>query len=170
MVRTFLVRALIIFVGWQLLYAFVLAPARTPDVPLTNITAWSTGKLMSWFYDSVYVAYIHDKTIPSAIISINGRKILGILDPCNALDIMVLYVAFLFCFPGSNKKRLLFTALGLPYIYVINTIRCALIGWMNIAHRGWVDISHHYIFTALVYMLVFYLWVLYTKKKVLNVA
>lgn len=170
MVRTFLVRALLIFIGWQLLYAFVLAPARTPDLQLTNITAWSTGKLLSWFYDSVYVAYVHNITTASAIISINGHKTLGILDPCNALDIMVLYVAFLFCFPGSWQKRLAFTALGLPYIYIINTIRCAVIGWMNINHRGWVDISHHYIFTALVYLLVFYLWVLYTKKKTPHAA
>lgn len=170
LVRTFLLRALFIFIGWQLLYTLALLPNRVLDIPLTNATAWSTAKLMSVFYNSVSVSYIHNLTLATSIISIDGHKVLGILDPCNALDIMVLYIAFLLCFPGSVKKRLLFIALGLPYIYIINTIRCAAIGWMNIAHKGWVDISHHYIFTALVYLLVFSLWMIYTKKKTPDAA
>lgn len=164
--RSFLLKALIIFVGWQLLYNFLLAPIRFPDRQLTNITCFSTAKLMSVFYDNVGTLYTHNNATKSAIVTINGRGVLGILDPCNALDIFVLFVSFLYCFPGTAKRRFVFLLIGLPYIYVINTVRCALIGWLNIAHRGWVDISHHYIFTAAVYLLVFYLWVLYTKKDI----
>lgn len=165
LVRSFLLKAALIFIVWQLLYNFVLDPIRIPDRQLTNATAYSTAKLMSVFYDSVGAVYTHDNATASAIITINGRGVLGILDPCNGLDIYVLFISFLFCFPGTAKRRALFILLGLPYIYIINTIRCALIGWLNIAHRGWVDISHHYIFTAAVYLLVFYLWMEYTKTK-----
>jgi exosortase family protein XrtF len=161
---------LIIFIAWQLVYTFVLAPVRIPDRALTNATAFSTAKLMSVFYNNVQALYAHQNATRAAIITIDGRGVLGILDPCNALDIIVLYIAFLFCFPGSVRRRLVFALIGLPYIYVFNTIRCALIGWLNIAHRGWVDISHHYLFTAAIYMAVFYLWVLYTKKAGSNAA
>lgn len=164
-VRSFLLKALVIFVAWQLLYSFVLAPIRVPDRQLTNITAYSTAKLLSVFYNNVAAIYSHSNTVRSAIITINGRGMLGILDPCNGLDIYVLYIAFLFCFPGTMRRRLTFILAGIPYIYIINTIRCALIGWLNIAHRGWVDISHHYIFTAAVYLLVFYFWIIYTNAK-----
>lgn len=165
LVRSFLLKALFIFIAWQLLYNFVLAPVRIPDRQLTNITCWSTARLMSVFYHDVGTIYTHDNATKSALVTVGGHPVLGILDPCNALDIFVLYISFLFCFPGAIKKRAGFILLGLPYIYIINTIRCALIGWLNMEHRGWVDISHHYIFTAAVYLLVFYLWVLYTKRS-----
>jgi exosortase family protein XrtF len=161
-------RALLIFIGWQLLYSFLLVPIRIPDRQLTNITCFSTAKLLSVFYDNVGTIYTHNNATRSAIITVNGHGVLGILDPCNALDIIVLYISFLFCFPGTMSRRIMFIIIGLPYIYFINTIRCALIAWLNMAHKGWVDISHHYIFTASVYLLVFYLWTIYTKKDTAN--
>lgn len=165
LVRSFLLKALLIFIGWQALYNLVLAPARVPDRQLTNATCYSTTRLMSVFYNNTTAMYAHNNATASAIVAVDGHPVLGILDPCNGLDIYVLYISFLFCFPGTMKRRGLFLLLGIPYIYVINTIRCVLIGWLNIAHRGWVDISHHYIFTAAVYLLVFYLWIAYTKTK-----
>ncbi len=170
LVRSFLLRALALFIAWQLLYTFVLAPVRIPDRQLTNATAFSTARLMSVFYNNVNALYSHNNATRAAIITVSGKGVLGILDPCNALDIIVLYISFLYCFPGSAMRRLVFALIGLPYIYIINTIRCALIGWLNIEHRGWVDISHHYLFTAAIYIAVFYLWMLYTKKTVRDAA
>ena len=163
-IRSFLVRALLIFVVWQALYVFVLAPVRIPDRQLTNLTTFSTSRLLSVFYDKVGVIYTNHNKVRTAIVVINNKKVIGVADPCNALEIYVLYIAFLFCFPGTMKRRALFIAGGIPYIFIINTIRCALIAWLNINHRGWVDISHHYIFTAAVYLAIFYLWVLYARQ------
>ena len=98
------------------------------------------------------------------MVTVNGVRKLSILDSCNALDIYVLYVAFLYCFPGSWKRRLLFITTGVPFILIVNVVRCAAIAWLNMNHRELVNITHHYIFTAVVYLLVFYLWVLYSKK------
>ena len=165
-IRSFLIKAAVIFVVWQLLYHFVLWPARIPDRFLTNVTCFSTCKLLTLFYDHVAPIYAYSNDYLNSIISINGVKVIGIADACNGLDIFVLYISFLFCFPGSWKRRALFIAGGVPYIFIVNTIRCAIMTWMKLRHRDWVDISHHYIFTTVVYLLVFYAWVLYTKKGV----
>lgn len=165
-VRTFLFRATLLFVGWQLLYNLVLLPVRVPDRPLTNFTAYSTAKVLSLFYNHITPVYIIANERKDALILMDGRKIVGIADPCNALDIYVLYIAFLLCFPGTARRRLIFMAWGLPAIYAFNIIRSAIITWMNVAHNGWADFSHHYVFTTLMYLLVFYAWVLYTKKEV----
>ena len=110
-----------------------------------------------------HAVYIHHAE-RDAFIYKNGYRVVAIGDPCNALEIFVLYIAFLFCFPGTAKRRLAFLAVGLPCIHIFNAIRIALISWMNISHPGWVDISHHYIFTTVMYLLVFGAWVLYTRK------
>ena len=170
LVRSFLIRAFLIFVGWQVLYRNVLLPARIPDQFLTQTTGYSTAKILSIFYDNVTVINSPHLRERCSFVLMNGERIISIADPCNALDLYVLYISFLFCFPGKWKRRLVFVLLGIPYIYIINAIRCALIAWLNTSHKSLVDISHHYIFTTAVYLLVFYLWVLYTKKGVLDEA
>jgi len=158
-IRIFLVRAVIVFILWQLLYHLFLQPIRVPDSFLTDITTMATVKVLSLFYSDVSSVLGHFK----AIITIGGRRIIGIADPCNALELYVLYISFLFCYPNTTKKRFIFLLIGLPAIFVLNIIRCVTITWLNISHKGWVDISHHYIFTAIMYLLIFYSWVLYTK-------
>ena len=159
-IRLFLLKSVIVFTAWQLLYSLVLAPIRIPDNFLTNITAASTAKIMSIFYGHIDAALNAFKVI----LRLNGKKVIGIADPCNALEIYVLYLGFLICYPASARLRVIFIAIGLPAIFVANVVRCCLLVWLNIAHRGWVDIAHHYIFTALVYLIVFYLWMIYSKK------
>ncbi|MBC7554890.1 MAG: archaeosortase/exosortase family protein [Taibaiella sp.] len=170
MIKFFILRAFAIFITWQVLYNFILLPARIPDRFLTNITAFSTSKLLSVFYYNVEHVYALTNSTRLALIKINGAKIIGVADPCNALDIYVLYVSFLFCFPGNWKRRLLFIALGVPYIFALNTVRCVMIAWLNMNYRGWVEISHHYIFTTALYLLVFHVWALYTKKGMNHAA
>lgn len=164
-VRSFIIKALVVFIAWFYLYQTVLLPQRTPDLWLTNTTCTSTAQFLSLFYHNVGTIPIVDKSEYMAIITINNAKIIGIADACNALDIFVLYLGFIFCFPGTALRKIAFMALGIPYIYIINIIRCAAIAWLNIYHRGWVELSHHYIFTIIVYGLVFYLWILYSKKS-----
>jgi exosortase/archaeosortase family protein len=121
------------------------------------------------FYGEVSTLPARLITSRSAIINIDKAKIIGIADPCNALDIYVLYIAFLLCFKGMWKRKATFILLGVPYIFLLNIVRCAVIAWLNINYRGWVEISHHYIFTSALYLLVFHLWVLYTKKGLTDV-
>jgi exosortase/archaeosortase family protein len=148
----------------QILYHACLLKIGIPDHYLTNITAIGTCKILSIFYPGTSVLLNYFK----AIILINGEKVIGIADVCNALEIFVLYIAFLICYPSQNKRRIKFLLIGIPCIYAANIIRCSVIAWLNIEHRGWVEISHHYIFNTLVYCLVFYLWVLFSKGGLNN--
>ena len=159
-IRLFLVRGLIVFVAWQLLYNLLLAPAHTPDRQLTDVTAYVTMKIANAVYGHAEMYGHPDR----AVITLYGKKILGIADPCNALEIYVLYVAFLFCYPAPDKRRLIFVLAGVPLIFMLNVVRCSLLLWLNLKHRGWFNISHHYIFNTVVYLLVFYLWIQFSKK------
>ncbi len=160
---------MLLFTGWQLLYRLLLHGIRIPDRFLTNSTCFSTAKLLSLFYDHVLTFYIKRNVVRSAAITINNHLVIDISDPCNGLEVYVLYIGFLYCFPGSWQRRLLFIIYGVLSIYLANTLRCGLLAWLNMFHRKWYDFSHHYVFTTLVYLLVFFLWKLYSKKG-LNVA
>jgi exosortase/archaeosortase family protein len=163
-IKLFLIRAIIVFIAWQALYRFVLAPARVPDRALTNLTCGATAIALSIFYHNVSAVYTPAKEIKNAYIFKDGRRVIAIADPCNALDLYVLYAAFLFCFPGTARRRLLFLVTGIPAIFIANIIRCAILTWIALGHKDWFNISHHFIFTTLMYLFIFYCWVLYTKK------
>ena len=100
-----------------------------------------------------------------ALISKNFKNIISISYNCDALELMVLYVSFLFCFPSRFIKKLYYIALGLPLIHLLNVGRC--IGLVVIADRAprWLDFTHHYLFTAIIYLIIFLLWVKFTNKN-----
>ena len=160
-IKIFLLKALVLFIAWNLIFHLYLAPRRVPDKLLTDFTCYTTAKILSTYYKEVTV--ILDGTKP--IIAFSGNRVIGISDTCNALEIYVLYIGFLFCFPSKLKKRWIFLAIGLPIIFIMNIIRCVSITIIDLYHSSWVDISHHYIFTTLVYLAIFYLWVLFSKTE-----
>lgn len=99
-----------------------------------------------------------------AFLYLDGRKIVGIADACNALELYILYIGFLLAYPSSIKRVFLFSIIGIVLIYLANIIRLTLLGEMYLHQMKARDIAHHYIFKMVVYGLTFGLWVLFVKK------
>ena len=98
----------------------------------------------------------------------DGRKIVGIADACNALELYILYIGFLFAFPIERKKtkRIIFFLIsGVLIIYIANIIRLAALASMNMHRISAVDMAHHYVFKMIVYALIFGLWILFTRQR-----
>ena len=167
-------RALIIFIVWKLAYGFILFPIRIPDKQFTDLTANSTAWVLQKFFypqNNFVVKEISSYALDnkkdlqySDWILMNNKKVIGIASPCNGLELYVLYVAFLLCFPTSFKSILIYTLLGIAVIYVTNIIRCAGIALMNIKNNLLTDVAHHYIFKLIMYGIIFLFWRSYTKK------
>src|SRR3954451_5123412 len=83
-IRAFLLRALILFLCWKLVYHLVLFPIRKPDRQLTDITAISTAFLYRTVLNEPTVTYrenFAEVHFPKADLYIKGRKAIGIADP-----------------------------------------------------------------------------------------
>jgi exosortase family protein XrtF len=175
----FLVKAILLFVGWKILYLGFLQPARTLDRPLTHAVGASTKTFLNIFSGpNRYSAADAVDTVrgrggalyfPDMYIYRNGAKTLIIGDPCNALEVMVLYAGFLLCFPASLKKRLIYAVSGLALIYFLNILRCAALVLISIYYKPYLDVSHHVVFTIVVYSFIFVMWYYYTKPPVSRV-
>jgi len=159
--RNFLIKAIILFISWQLLYHFAMQPTRVPDRFLTNITGIATEKFYALFYQNMSIQL----DVFKVIIMRNGEKVIGIADPCNALEIYVLYVSFIICYPSTIKHRLKYIAIGLPILFVFNVLRACGLTWLNINRKDLADFSHHYLFQAIMYVIVFIIWVRFTRKE-----
>lgn len=166
-IRSFLLKSLLVFVVWKLLYHLVLYPVRVPDAQLTHVTAIITKKLIQIHYPNSIISIEKFNTpLPREILLMNNKKIVGIADGCNGLELYILYVGFLICFPASAKKLLLYSIIGLLTIFVLNNFRSYVITLLNINNSSYSDVAHHYFFKIFIYGVMFLLWVKYTKTKV----
>lgn len=172
-VQDFLKRALFIFIIWELLYHLFLFNGRIVDKPLTDWSANGALQIMQVFYPNGRLMVREEGNYPfdtphdlffMDTLYMDGRKIVGVADPCNALELYTLYLGFLIAYPSSVKRKLLFSLAGIVIIYMANILRLAALASINIHRMVAVDIAHHYVFKIMVYALIFGLWVLFTKK------
>lgn len=167
--KKFLLRSLLVFIAWKLLYHLVLYPIRVPDEQLTHVTAVFTKELVKLHYpDKVVRTEKITFPQPKEILLLENKKIVGIADGCNGLELYVLYIGFLICFPATFKRLVKYAIIGLALIFIMNTIRSYVITLMNIHGSSLSDIAHHYIFKLMIYAMMFYLWVKYTHVKFKN--
>lgn len=160
-VKTFLLRALVLVMAWCLVYIGLLKPQRVPDRWLSNTTAAATAKALSIGYAPARFA----EKDGFACVVMGERSVIRIGDPCNALDLMALYVAFIICLPSAVKRMLLFSVSGIAAIFVLNVLRCYSLAWITINKNEWLDFAHKYAFTAIVYCFIFYGWIVYLRSK-----
>jgi len=170
-IQHFLLRSLIIFVVWKILYHVVLFPVRIPDRQLTNVTTYLTQQLLYINYPNSTIT-VEEKLspLPRNIVYLNNKKVVGLADGCNGLELYVLYLGFLLAFLAPPKKIILYSLLGISIIFILNTIRCYAITLLNINGSSLSEVAHHYIFKLVIYGVMFLLWVKYTKSTQKNEA
>jgi exosortase family protein XrtF len=153
----FFVRAATLLGLWLLVYHGLLKPSHTLDQCLTIATTHGTVQVLNLFYNIVHIA--------KQSIYIDGKYAVSISDPCNALELIVLYVGFLFCVKTTRKRLIAFTLLGTISIYTLNIFRCAGLAYLNLNHFQLTNFAHHYVFKLIIYCAIFLGWALYAKKE-----
>jgi exosortase family protein XrtF len=177
-VLTFLLKALAIFVIWKVLYLTLLLPHLIPDRALTRFVGVSTVSVLNLFtpqspYRAVEINddYTDDGVFYRATcidVRRGGLQTLRVANPCNGLELMVLYIAFLYCFPAPWRRRLVFLVGGCLLITLLNVLRCAALVVIFERYKAYLDFSHHFIFTFVIYCLIFILWFFFTKNLSLH--
>jgi exosortase/archaeosortase family protein len=89
--------------------------------------------------------------------------------------VMVLYAGFIVCWPGGRSggrsgvrlRMIKFLAGGWVLILLLNILRCTALALISLHKPESVDFYHHYLFTFLIYGVIFWLWYLFTQSPVL---
>jgi Transmembrane exosortase (Exosortase_EpsH). len=175
-VQIFLKRALLLLIVWKLVYHLLLFPGRIIDAPLTHWSSNGAEWVLKKIYPDIHFL-VKEECNPNPLanneiscmdyVYLNGKKLVGIADACNALELYILYIGFLICFPiYSIKKLAAYIAGGIIIIYITNILRLAALGYIGYHYNiNLVDVAHHYIFKIVVYAVIFGLWVLYIKHN-----
>ncbi len=166
----FIIKSVLCVVLWRFLYTYVLQPLRFPDKILTKIIGKGTIVFINLFgKSSLPKAYCIDSKFAGEVILVRANHvILRIGDACNGLELMLIYAGVITLLPGDNKRKYAYIGIGLVLLMIANMMRCAGLEWVYEFYRPLFETTHHYLFTLVMYILIFIGWALYINKGKFN--
>ena len=86
-----------------------------------------------------------------------------IVEGCNGLAVMILFLSFVIAFGGRLLDMAIFIPLGILMIHASNIIRLVFLVYIYVYHYEMADAFHDYVFPAIIYGMVFLLWVVWVN-------
>ena len=90
---------------------------------------------------------------------LNGEYIARIIEGCNSISVIILFLAFIIAFSGPFKATILFGIFGSVLIYIVNILRIIALSVLYHRFPEYQEVLHDLLFPAIIYGLVFVLWV-----------
>ena len=129
---------------------------------MTNLVARQTNTLLNSIgYDANILPHPNEASMK---IIINGKFVARVIEGCNAISIIILFLSFMAAFAGKLKATLFYCFSGSIIIYAFNLIRIVILS-VGLYHYPWrQDILHKVIFPMLIYGTVFILWMVWVNR------
>lgn len=93
---------------------------------------------------------------------VNNHYPSRMVEGCNAVSIMILFVSFVFAF-YKGRKTFAFVAAGLVILHMMNVLRIVGLNIVLTDYRQYGKMVHDYIFPAVIYGTVVLLWLVWIK-------
>ncbi len=131
-----------------------------PDY-ITELVARQTSQLLTDFgYDAQVRSY---PDYPSMILEVHGRPIAQVVEGCNAVSVIILFMAFVIAFGQGLRKTTLFIFVGAVLIYAINIFRIAFLTLALNKYPEYSGFLHDIVFPGIIYGFVLFLWLIWVR-------
>ena len=130
--------------------------------PFTQmVTNHSAGLLQLVGFETSILA---SGTVANVALQFAGKTVVNVYEGCNAINVSILFVAFIVAYKGSFKRTLIFGLVGLLAIYLFNLIRVSGLFLVAKFFPDQLYLMHKFVFTGVIYAFVFALWFIWVKK------
>lgn len=158
----FLAKFIGLYIILNVLYGFYLSASKGQADVMTKWVTEQTANIIHTYEDQISTGPKED--LKSIFIFKEDRAILSVYEGCNGLNVMVIFVSFLFAYGKVGKRMLWFIPLGLLVIHTFNLLRILLLFHVTISMPDFLYFSHKYLFTGFIYIAVFGMWALWIFK------
>ena len=151
----------VLTIGYKMYLDFSNGSRFYPDY-FTNLVAKQSESLINTLgYQAKVVAHPDE---PSMKLLVNSKFVARVVEGCNSISVIILFVSFIIAFAGKFKATFVYVLIGSMLIYIVNLIRIAIlsIGLYNYPWRK--DILHTVIFPMIIYGMVFVLWMFWVNR------
>ena len=151
------------YIVLTLLYKLYLNSFEIAEVDgITNLVGRNVEQLMRVFNCDINIY----KSLAHSWMEVwyNSTYSVIIVEGCNAVSVMILFVSFVLAFSGKFKTTLLYLVFGILLIYILNVVRIALLVVLLFRFPEYNHFLHGTVFPLIIYGLVFLLWVVWVNK------
>lgn len=128
----------------------------------TKLVANQSEYLINLFDSSTYI--MPNLKEASVKIFFHKKWVGRIIEGCNALSVIILFISFIIAFTGKFKKTIVFILLGSIIIHFFNVTRIALLCAALYYYPEYQEVLHGVVFPLFIYGIVFLLWVIWVNK------
>jgi exosortase family protein XrtF len=158
----FLIIFLGLYLGLNFIYGIWISSFGTQADTATILITKQTTQILNLLGEATYAQ--PKPHTPTVAILKDNRVALSVFEGCNSLNVMIVFISFLFAFKGSWKKLAWFLPAGLVLIYIANLLRIVALYYVAEYWRQYFYYIHKYLFTAVIYLIVFILWWWWIEK------
>ncbi|MFI1771972.1 exosortase family protein XrtF [Thalassobellus citreus] len=161
----FILTFLVVYIGFSVLYKFYLQYSDGskfyPDY-MTYLVSKQSEALLNVFGYNTYVLPHPDE--PSMKLIVNGQYLGRVIEGCNAISVIILFLSFIIAFSGKLKTTFFYILSGSVLIYVVNLLRIAVLSMGIYHYPDHSEFLHTVIFPAIIYGMVFLLWIFWVNR------
>ncbi len=101
---------------------------------------------------------------PGVNLFYNNEMMARIIEGCNGLSVIILFISFIIAFSGKIKPTVLYIIGGSLLIHVLNVFRISLLCLLMYYFPNQQHFLHGVVFPLFIYGVVFMLWVIWVNK------
>ena len=161
----FIVTFLLVYGALSQAYQFYLDLSEDskyyPDY-LTNVAARQSKEILETIGYETRVEPHPDE--PSMKLIIRDKYVARIVEGCNSISVIILFISFVIAFSDKFKTTFFYILAGSTFLYAVNLIRVVILS-VGLYHYPWRrEILHTVIFPAIIYGMVFILWMFWVNR------
>ncbi|QHT65761.1 exosortase family protein XrtF [Rhodocytophaga rosea] len=161
----FLIKALFLYVLWNVIYHSWISKDTKVEEKMTSSIALVSSRIMNWWgYNMQYKDYYENNHFEYSEIKYNNKPLVLIANPCNGLNLIMLFIGFIIAYPGNWRLKGVYIFFGSILICLINLIRVQILLLNSIHYQSSFEFNHKYTYTVAVYLCVFALWMIWANR------
>ena len=129
---------------------------------ITKLVAKQTEDLLLFFNADISSA-LHDGQLGVKFFY-NQKYVARIIEGCNALSVIILFVSFVVAFAGKLKYTIPYIIAGSLFVYLLNIVRIAILTIAIYHFPNQQSFLHGVVFPLFIYGVGFGLWVVWGDK------
>jgi exosortase family protein XrtF len=131
-----------------------------PDYISNLVANQSRAVLESWGYTSSLKPNMLEQGMS---LTIDNAYTVIIVEGCNSVSVIILFVAFIIAFAENFKKTFLFLLAGAVLIYSVNLLRIVILVVALYKFPQYENVLHSVVFPGIIYSVVFILWMVWVR-------
>lgn len=158
----FLAKFVIFYFVLNTAYGFWVESYYPSADPITVWVSKHTAWILSFFHSSINT--VAEPLSVYVAITLIGETIIHVFEGCNSINVMIVFGVFVLAFSNRWYQEWKFLLLGLITIYIMNLARVTGLFWMALYFPDSLYFFHKYLFTGMIYGVVFLLWFVWVSN------